>query len=75
MKRVLLLLPTTGYRNDDFLAAAGVFLGRDFRCSTGHGLDVALPCVFQNPLVPRDDDRVFQARGRHEKAVRRVGVE
>jgi hypothetical protein len=22
MKRVLLLLPTTGYRNDDFLAAA-----------------------------------------------------
>ena len=23
MKRVLLLLPTTGYRNEDFLAAAG----------------------------------------------------
>ncbi|GEM_PF-775426 len=45
------------------------------RDSGGHYLDVPQFAVFEYPFVARDDDGVFQARGCHQKAVRRVGVE
>ena len=63
---------TTGFEPSDPThqgARQQVRSHRGFRWSAGHGLDVALLRVFQNPLAARDDERVFQARGRHQKAL------
>ena len=59
MKRVLLLLPTTGYRNDDFLAAAKK-LGVEIVAAANYCHQLA-PCWGMTPIMALHFDRPEQA--------------
>ena len=59
MKRVLLLLPTTGYRNDDFLAAAKK-LGVEIVAAANYCHQLA-PCWGLAPIMALHFDRPEQA--------------
>jgi hypothetical protein len=59
MKRVLLLLPTTGYRNDDFLAAANK-LGVEIVAAANYCHQLA-PCWGLAPIMALHFDRPEQA--------------
>src|SRR5262249_36941771 len=83
MKRVLLLLPTTGYRNDDFLAAARALeveiipaANNCHQLAPGWGLPPIMALEFDRP--ERAVDTALRALGNKPDAVLAVddsGVE